>query len=149
MEKQISEQKQEIKRLSNRQDIQNNDISSEYSGQRSDPLEFAEQYLKSHMYNTTDDSSLNERLCTMPDCNSRANNGSYYCSQHECTVSGCHEQITNDYSQYCLLHQCIIPDCTNERQANSYYCFSHECLYPSCHKKRNSDWGIHCAEHDN
>ncbi len=142
MEKQISEQKQEIKRLSNRQAVQNNDNEN-------NNLTNKLQEMRQIIQNGYTPDKYDERLCTIPDCNSRANNGSYYCSRHECTVSGCHEQIINDNSQYCLLHQCIIPDCTNERQANSYYCFSHECLYPSCHKKRHSDWGMHCAEHDN
>lgn len=67
----------------------------------------------------------NERLCTIPDCNSRANTGSYYCSRHECMKVGCHEPKANDLCMYCETHKCDMPGCNNGKALNSYYCYSH------------------------
>ena len=67
----------------------------------------------------------NTRLCSVPDCNYRANKGSYYCSIHECSQSGCHNQRANDLSSYCVDHKCIVSDCNNGRSLNSFYCLMH------------------------
>ena len=67
----------------------------------------------------------NTRLCSVPDCNYRANKGSYYCSIHECSQSGCHNQRANGLSSYCVDHKCIVSDCNNGRSLNSFYCLMH------------------------
>lgn len=75
--------------------------------------------------NQQNDYSDNTRLCSVPDCNYRANKGSYYCSIHECSQSGCHNQRANDLSSYCIDHKCIVSDCNNGRSLNSFYCLMH------------------------
>ena len=67
----------------------------------------------------------NTRLCEVPDCNYRANRGSYYCSLHECSQAGCHNQRANDLSQYCIDHKCIITNCNRRRSSNGFYCSTH------------------------
>ena len=66
-----------------------------------------------------------EKVCAYPDCNSSPERGSYYCYQHECSKSGCHEMIANDYSRYCYLHKCFVPDCNQGQALNNVYCIMH------------------------
>lgn len=87
--------------------------------------ETARKILQEHQYTSTDNSSSNERLCTVPDCNSRANTGSYYCLGHECLKVGCHESKANDLCMYCEKHKCDMPGCNSGKSLNSYYCSRH------------------------
>lgn len=82
--------------------------------------------IQNNEYNNQQTNNFNNaRLCDVPDCNYRANRGSYYCSLHECSKAGCHNQRANDLSLYCIDHKCIVTDCNNGRSLNGFYCLMH------------------------
>lgn len=95
---------------------------------KNNPKEAAERYLqkrKASNNQNTSNAATDERKCTVPDCNNRANTGSYYCSRHECLKIGCHEPKANDLCLYCEKHKCDMPGCNSAKALNSYYCYIH------------------------
>lgn len=64
--------------------------------------------------------------CAIPSCNNSPNRDSFYCSRHECSEIGCHNQRANDLCFYCIEHKCIVPDCNSGKAYNSYTCYRHK-----------------------
>lgn len=123
----ISKKEQVIKTQKGRIEQLENSNAGNSPGQ-----EFLINYLEEQTYASSNNNSvssnnadIDKRLCTVPDCNSRANTGSYYCSRHECLKVDCHEPKANDLCMYCENHKCDMPGCNSGKSLNSYYCIRH------------------------
>ncbi|KAI1452304.1 hypothetical protein F4805DRAFT_41418 [Annulohypoxylon moriforme] len=61
-----------------------------------------------------------------------------YCSDHECSVEGCHEERKTlgggeiRYTLYCVNHTCVVDRCTEQRTGSLLWCNKHKCKKGNC-----------------
>ena len=83
-----------------------------------------------------------EHICQNSGCINPREDGSLFCSNHNCDASNCKEAQYN--SRYCMQHKCN--KCNNKVEDGSHFCKNHNCYGSNCKAETYQNSGF-CIEH--
>ena len=92
---------------------------------------------------------IKENMCARWECYNFKTSGSYYCSDHTCTIDYCYDQKSTKDDLYCSRHSCGEEGCLEYRDEGLPdafgYCYKHGCVLEDCSHRR--DRGEYCVYH--